>query len=710
MALKDLLNKLPRRSLRVDIMTAFLVLLFTSTITIISYTYKRNSEIILNFARESMSNVSTSAIAKLTDLIKDAESAVQTGSSILNEPEKATPKHKDLIDFMFAMLTYNPHIQNYYFGMENGSFLELSRLEENNQTIFRIRHIDRRVSPATAQAIFFNEEGRSLSERSIKPFYDPRTRPWFIRAPDRKLSPSTIYEIEPEHENVYWTDTYSFEEKGQTGISVSNSVHDYEGKWIGVVGADVTLEGIARFLQKQKIGKSGSEIIIDKSGDVIASPFDDYDQRDDKLHSVVELHNPIYQRAFTVYESNNEIYFSFEHEGTEYLASATPFTYQNFPNEWIVLIVVPINDFLGETIKIHRDNLFISGGVVLLSIIAIIFLSREISRPIIKLAHQIDEIKQFHLENPIETKSSIKEIYLISNATKRMQEAIQTFSFYVPKELVQKLITQGEALELGGRSQEMTIFFSDIVGFTEISEQISPDQLMLQLSEYLDEISKVLLELEGTIDKYIGDNVMAFWGAPAPDDEHFLHACEAALISHLVVDKLNQKWEQENKPPFRTKIGIHMDQVIVGNIGTHERRNYTIIGDGVNLAARLETVNRFYQTKTIISEQLQKKIESKFLTRPVDIIAVKGKKDQVKIYELIGMYERKEIEPSQNQKDLAEKFTKVFDLYINQNWKEALSILETLDEKDHLTQIYIQRCRELIEKNPTDWDPATQLY
>lgn len=709
-----LLEKLPMRSLRVDIMTACLVLLFTTTITIISYTYKRNSDLILEFADDTIDSVSQIASFQLKKLIRDAESAVQTGSSILNDPIKATPETTDLIDFMFAMLAYNPHIENYYFGLKDGTFLEISRSPntKGERDDYRIRFINQKATPPKETFIYIDNRGALLyKEEKTNIDYDPRTRPWFIKSNDRTLPPNTIYEIEPKHKYVNWTDIYLFESPF-TGVSVSDAVHDYNGKWIGIVGADVTLEGLSKFLTTQKIGEHGKEIIVSRQGTVIASPNHHKKRLELGLKrelTLKDLNNPVFEKAFEIYLREGKHSFTFEYDETEYLGSFSPFNYQNFPNDWLILIVVPINDFLGDIIRTHRDNLLISGGIVLFGILAIIFLSREISKPLIKLAYQIDEIKQFHLDNPIDTTSSIREIYLISNATKRMQEAIQTFSFYVPKELVQKLITQGIALELGGKTKEMTVFFSDIVDFTTISEEISPDQLMLQLSEYLDEISKVLLAHQGTIDKYIGDNVMAFWGAPEDDEQHSIHACEAALECRLAIYNLNRKWKKEDKPPFLTKFGIHRDQVIVGNIGTHERRNYTIIGDGVNLTARLERVNRVYHTDIIVSEELWEKVKEHFIGRPIDIIAVKGKKQCVKIYELMGMVHKKGLEPSQERVKLAEKFTYGFELYLKRDWEKALKTFQECGPDDFLSTLYIKRCKELLRNPPSSWDPVRQV-
>jgi len=180
------------------------------------------------------------------------------------------------------------------------------------------------------------------------------------------------------------------------------------------------------------------------------------------------------------------------------------------------------------------------------------------------------------------------------------------------------------------------VFFSDIQGFTTISEKIKPPELVAHLNEYLDKMSEIILKHEGTLDKFVGDAIVAFWGAPVPHRDHAVKACLAALEYQAELKKLRTKWKSENKDPFFARIGIHTGKMVVGNVGSTKRFDYTVIGDAVNLGSRLEGANKLYGTEILISEATYKAAKHKIETKEIDVITVKGKTKPVKVYELIG--------------------------------------------------------------------------
>ena len=262
---------------------------------------------------------------------------------------------------------------------------------------------------------------------------------------------------------------------------------------------------------------------------------------------------------------------------------------------------------------------------------------------------------------------------------------------------------------MGGHKRELTIFFTDIAGFTAISEKMVPEELMLQLSEYLGELATTVIELKGTVDKYMGDGLLAFWGAPLSNPDHAYYACQAALRCQEKVAQLNQKWQATGDVTFPTRIGIHTGETLVGNMGSVERMNYTVLGDSVNLASRLEAINHIYGTEIIVSATTYHQVAHKFHFRPLDIVVVKGKKQGVLLYELMG-----EINHTTAEKiELCRDFTEGFDAYLAQDWETALKIFQLLDKRypdDSVTTIYLARCIKLRD-NPPDpnWTPIAHL-
>lgn len=219
-----------------------------------------------------------------------------------------------------------------------------------------------------------------------------------------------------------------------------------------------------------------------------------------------------------------------------------------------------------------------------------------------------------------------------------------TFSKFVSKDVVNELLADPNALKLGGENKEITVFFSDIRGFTTISESLQPVELVSLLNEYLSVMTELVLSYKGTVDKYMGDAIMAFWGAPIPQKDHAYLACLASLKQYKELDKLQKKWEADGVPVIDIGIGLNSGPAVVGNMGSAHRMDYTVMGDTINLGSRLEGTNKVYATNIIISEYTYEQVKEKVITRELDLIKVKGKNEPVKIYELLGVKDEDDFE------------------------------------------------------------------
>ncbi len=213
----------------------------------------------------------------------------------------------------------------------------------------------------------------------------------------------------------------------------------------------------------------------------------------------------------------------------------------------------------------------------------------------------------------------------------------EMFSKYVAPEYVAQLAEDPSRLHTEGKRAELSILFSDIRGFTTISEGLSPTGVIEFLNVYLTEMAAIVKASGGTLDKFIGDAVMAFWGEPVPEPDHAARACDCALAMKAATEKLAEKFAAEGKPAIRIGIGVNTADVVVGNIGSLEHKlDYTVIGDGVNLASRLEGLNKEYKTTIIISEFCLAKLGERYETRPLGDVKVKGKTRPVQVFELVG--------------------------------------------------------------------------
>ncbi|MGD2124595.1 MAG: adenylate/guanylate cyclase domain-containing protein [Desulfobacteraceae bacterium] len=277
------------------------------------------------------------------------------------------------------------------------------------------------------------------------------------------------------------------------------------------------------------------------------------------------------------------------------------------------------------------------------------------------------------------------------------------FSYYVSRAVVNEMLKDPEKLKLGGDKKDLSVLFSDIRGFTTISEGMTPEELVHLLNEYLTIMTDIVFKYDGTLDKYMGDAIMAVYGAPLEQRDHPHRACYSALEMMEGLRKLNEKWTREGKTPLDIGIGINTGMMMVGNMGSEQRFDYTVMGDAVNLGSRLEGANKNYQTNILISEYTYERVKDKFVCMELDSVRVKGKTLPVSIYQLVGPMNIPEA-----QKEAVKHFHQGLELYKQQKWDEAIEVFQSVTAMDKnilAAGLYIQRSLELkINPPPPDWD------
>jgi adenylate cyclase len=307
---------------------------------------------------------------------------------------------------------------------------------------------------------------------------------------------------------------------------------------------------------------------------------------------------------------------------------------QSGPANLRVAVVAPVNEFFANILS-ERGRLFVAALAFVGLMIPIVYLIGSLlSRSLRAMAEETDRIQRFEPSIAPPVRSVIREIDDLGRSVSNMRTVTETFSRFVPRRLVERLIETGTPMQLGGARREVTLLFSDVVNFTEITEKADPAKVMQYTSRYFAAMSHEIMSHSGTVDKFIGDAIMAIWNAPADDPDHAANACAAALAFQRANDRLNAEFEREGWPAYRTRIGLHTGEAVVGNIGSEDRMNYTALGATVNLAARLEGLNKNYGTSILVSAALQRRAGARFLFRSVDRISPKGFAESFEIYEL----------------------------------------------------------------------------
>lgn len=704
------------RKLEIDIISSFFTLILVASISIIWYTYRNSTQALLNLSQNLISEVSESVIEKTIAPLTTARSLSELGATLIRTEEDISLNNQSLLSYIEHTLQIYPAISNYYIGSNKGHFLQVRMLSDKATyradpsrllpatAKFSIRLIDRSLTTPIENWYYLDSRGKIIESEDIsKVLYDHRQRSWYSDvAQDREFR---------------WSSIYVFNTNKKPGITAAMPNLDENGRLFAVTAVDINIDTFSKFLQELRIGKNGITFIVNTDGQIIAhpDPRQTVEANGDEVSmmSIQDIKDKHLNIAFQQYQESKNNKFIFMHNNIEYIAYFKSFP-QSFEQKWLIGIVVPTNDIIGPAVQMQKHILIISFIILILSVFFIGFLARRISQPIMQLSEQASQIKNFEIFEAEPLNSYIYEIQVLENSMAAMRQSLKTFAKFVPKALVKKLVQRSQDVRISGNTKKITLLFTDIQGFTTVSESYPPEKLMSHISEYFAALSEIIIHQNGTIDKYIGDAIMAFWGAPLNDKHHALNACTAALYCQKRLDELNRKWELEKKPILITRIGIETGEALVGTIGSFDRLNYTALGDTVNLASRLEGTNKYYNTRIIIGEQTQQEIRDEGVVRPLDKVSVKGKETSVTIYELVAFKNGDpRLLPTKEQTNLCAHFTVGYHLYLDRRWEEALIHFKEMLKifgNDYPTQLYIERCQQYLKEPPSpNWDGIYHL-
>jgi adenylate cyclase len=539
-----------------------------------------------------------------------------------------------------SMLRSNKQLYSLYMGYDDGSFLEMdaidradaggrARLGAPDGAAFRLLIIakSKGSDSLTSSVQFLSDKLAPITWLPGPTDYDPRNRPWFKDA------------YEPQAGLL--TEPYIFFATGEAGYTLRVPIT--EGRR-GVVAGDIFLSEAQSMLRAQQLGQSGLAFLFDDSGRVLAHPdmtrlmaAARKEGQPDGLPRLRDVDTIGMSGAIAAWQASctAQQFFADAH-GRIYAAAFRPIQLSGSADLRLGLFA-PVDEFYAR-IENERRALFIAAIGFVLAVLPIAFwMGSMLSRSLKTLARETDSIQRFQFTDSPQLHSPIREIDDLGRSVFTMRTLVQTFSNFVPKRLVQQLVETGDAMRLGGTRREVTVLFTDVVNFTGITENRNPTQVMQFTSSYFAALSEAIMVNEGTVDKFIGDAVMAIWNAPIEDERHVANACAAVLACIEANRALNAEFERESWPPYHTRFGLHVGQAVVGNIGSADRMNYTVLGATVNLAARLESLNKNYGTTALVSEAVKERVEHLFEFRPVDRIRPKGFAAEFQVYELVGI-------------------------------------------------------------------------
>jgi adenylate cyclase len=434
---------------------------------------------------------------------------------------------------------------------------------------------------------------------------------------------------------VIWTEPFLFNE-GAYGVTAALALREpITNNLVGVFTADFFLDDISRFLAETARATSIGSVrlmVLSRDGLVVADSAGPPDLQSADLAAQGARMLP---GGFKGLPADRPLAVGFPLQGIQYVGAFQVVGSDGGP-EWIAAVLMREDEVLQFVYRTRRDVLIL--GLLLLTVAVVLgsVVAYRVSVPLTVLARDMERIGRFELSPGPSPSSFVEEIAVVASSVDRMKSGLRSFARYVPTEIVGDVLTQGAEAELGVQYRRMTIHFSDVEGFSRIAEHLPPERLIEQLSEYLLEMTAILREEHGSIDKFLGDGILAFFNAPHEVPDHARRACRAAVRCMRRLDELNGAWEAAGKSAFHVRIGLHVGETLVGNIGTPDRFDYTVVGDSVNLASRLESLNKLYGTSILTSDEVRQEAGVGFEWRTLDRVAVVGRAGATLVCELLG--------------------------------------------------------------------------
>jgi len=596
------------------------------------------------------------AAEQVINYFSSAPITLKTIEGLVEEKALNLSATEQILDICYRSLKENSNFTSVYYAKENGDFYAVYREGDAVIGTRRTLEVDGKTK---VQDYSIGKNHLWVPLRSGVTSYDPRKRPF--------------WDVGLKHPQGAWTDPYRFALQDATGFTfvlAQKSGNEISGYW----AVDFQIDDLSNYLESLKLSNQGSIYILSDDGKYIA-----------------QSGGATFKREIDQLLKN---YLQTESK-SDFLEIKKHILYvDQFPLKtgipWNIVTLIQEETFL----KPVRDKIIHLSLIGLLPcsffLVASAIFFGKISRRLKELAAEMDAVGRLEiLYFPDDLRRSrIREINMMNISANKMKIGLGSFSKYVPVELVQTLLQSKKIPKLGGERKEITILFVDLANFTALSETLSPNELSEILKEFLSAVSDEVHREKGIIDKFMGDAAMALWGAPGSREDHAEAACRAALAFHKL---------SKNHPHMNHRIGINTGNVTVGNFGSEDRMDFTAIGDGVNIAARLEKVNKVYGTQILIGEQTAKAVEKTMLVRPIDSMILRGRKETSLIFELCGL----KSEASNEMVEAIKIYSSAIALYKEGQFAKALNLFEEADTafggSDTPSKILIERCRKFLE-------------
>lgn len=629
------------KPLRLHLGVLVVASLLCTSAPIIWMAFSHGSDAAVSAGAQQMRAMSLRLIEGYRNTLQGGTEAVTLASTL---PQLVSPPPQDIKakqQFFQEVLRNVPNATSVYAGYPDGSYLQVintarrdvrQTLAAPDDTTFAIRMIARRnAADVISTLAFLDKDALVIGERNVEDTsFDPRQRPWYQ---------SVIQDGVPVSVGPYVTGTLNV-----PTLTIAAPMLD-DGKV--VLGINIHLQTVSRLLDASEISPRARAYIIDAGGNLVAHSDPDIMSRIIGLWSrtsggFAATANSFDPTLETVARLRQDPAFAagglarVDFDGKAHLLQIAPISVSGLFSGSEAAIVVPLEDLVAEAHRLLMRNLFIAAAFVLAGVAASVLLSRMVSTSLYRLADEARRIGDLDVGEKPMSHSWISEINTLANALAASRHAIGQFALYVPREVVRQIVNPETRTIVGAKRQDVTVLFTDIKDFTTISEQHSPEEVVDTLSAYFELLNTIAERNGGAVVQYLGDSIFVMWNAPVADSSHAENGCRCALAMKAAVDGLNDANLMNGRPELLTRFGLHTGPAVVGSFGAISRQQYTAMGDTINVASRLEGMNKDLDTSILVSAATRNAVADRFTFRPIGLAPVKGRAEKVDIWELVG--------------------------------------------------------------------------
>ena len=662
-------------TLRITILTLITCLLMIVVMAIGGLGY--------HFTKESIDNLRDQYLQAVSEgVAKGMDALIQPAFPLLSSIEipeglgtEIGTQEKRLIHDLLSQVRSMPELTYLNYGDQSSGQYVAIRRETSGQLVFNRSHPLVDSGHEFEWTVGVNDELIELPQPKTPP-YDPRVRDWYTLAALNSFT---------------WTKPYKFFSGGGQGISASLAVKNTDGSLRGVISLAISLDHLTQYLKSIRKNSDVDIFVLLEDGTTVASSSSE--EKEESEMALRESLNNLKQGVEFATPGASLIQYS--QKGKPFSVTFYPFKRSGLLNLSIA-VVIPESSYMGVVQKNTYTTFFVGLLALVISLAAGFFVADRIATPLRRISADLGDVAQFKLNNTEQPSSFIKEIAIVADSVARMKAGLRSFSRFVPHEIVRKILASGYDITLDGEMRQLSLHFSDLANFSVISERLSPGEVVKNLAEYMEILTEILHQHEGAVSQYTGDGLFAFFNAPLPDSQHAIHAVSSALAIRDRLDEVNISRAAEGTFLFNNRIGLHTAEVVVGNIGTKSKLAYSAIGDGVNLASRLEGLNKIYGTTIIASEALQKLTGNHFFWRLLDKVAVVGRKEPTIIYEPICLNQ----DITEKRRNECELYQSALNNYFGKNFQLAKEQFAGLNDK--ASQEMRVRCEYLLSTPPPE--------